>query len=314
MNTVLFKKGTRYTEKNYKKEAEIEDFVVKNSKTLFGENSLYIDAKKKIDNSALGGVIPDGFLFDLSDIKNPEFYIVEAELSKHSFFNHIFPQVTKFFAFFKNQDSQGKLIEKLYKIFDEDQDLKKELKSKIGSREVFKFLKDTIENSQNILIVIDNEKKEFPEIIQTYGDTWGKMVKIAILKQYVSNTVNDEEIFSMTPDFENIENIDIITTQDQADSKPQTNYTIDFHLDNIPLIIKDLFKEIQEKLTNEIQNIEFNSQRYYISLRKKRNFAFIKIRKKKIAIVAMMKEEDIKDRIKHNNVSTLGQGVQNFYN
>ena len=314
MNTVLFNDGTRYTEKNYKKEVEIEDLLVKNSKILFGDNSIYIDAKKKIDNSAFGGVIPDGFLLDLSDIKNPEFYIVEAELSKHSFFNHIFPQVTKFFAFFKNQESQGKLIEKLYKIFNEDLDLKKELKSKIGSQEVFKFFKDTIENSQNILIVIDNEKKEFPEIIQTYVDTWGKMVKIAILKQYITSTNIEETILSMTPDFENIENIDIITTQDQTNSKSLTNYTVDYHLDNIPLSIKDLFKEIQEKLTTEIPNVKFNSQRYYISLRKKRNFAFIKIRKKKIAIIAMMKEEDINNRIKYYNVATLSQGVQNFYN
>ena len=75
-----------------------------------------MDVKKKIDNNFLGGVIPDGFLLDFSDKKNPEFYLVEVELVKHSFFNHIFPQITKFFAFFKNPNSQGKLIEKLYAI------------------------------------------------------------------------------------------------------------------------------------------------------------------------------------------------------
>ena len=314
MNTVLFKQGNRFSEKIYKKEAEIENLVVQNSKTLFGENSLYVDAKKKIDNSAFGGVIPDGFLFDLGDIKNPEFYIVEAELAKHSFFNHIFPQVTKFFAFFKNPDSQGKLTEKLYTIFDEDEELRKELKSKIGNREIFKFLKDTIENSQNILIVIDNEKPEFPEIIQTYSDTWGKMVRIAILKEYVCKNGSDETILSMTPDFENIENVDIITSKEQTDSKTPTNYTVDFHLDNIPENIRKLFKDIQGKLSAEIPNLEFNSQRYYISLRKKRNFAFIKIRKKKIAIIAMMKEDAVRNRIKNYNVATLSQGVQNFYN
>ncbi len=313
MNTVLYKQGIRYSEKEYKKESDIEELVVHNSKTLFGNNSVYVDAKKKIDNASFGRVIPDGFLFDLTDPKNPEFYIVEVELTKHSFFNHIFPQITKFFAFFKNPESQGKLTEKLYEIFDKDEQLKKELKSKIGNKEIFKFLKDTIENSQNILIVIDNEKPEFTEIIETYTDTWGKMVRIAILKEYIQLNGEDDTILTMTPDFENIETIDIVTTDQDESSKP-TNYTIDFHLDSIPADIRGLFDELRLKLTQRIPTLSLNPQRYYISLRKKRNFAFLKIRKKKIAIVAMMKEEKIRDKIKNYNVETLGQGVQNFYN
>ena len=30
-------------------------------------------------------------MFDLKDPDNPEFYLVEVELAKHSFYNHIFP-------------------------------------------------------------------------------------------------------------------------------------------------------------------------------------------------------------------------------
>ena len=158
METVIYQNGLRYSEKEYKLEVEFEKLVVNNSKTFFGEKTIYIDAKKKIDNNSLGGVIPDGFLFDFSDRKNPEFYLVEVELAKHSFFGHIFPQITKFFAFFKNPSSQGKLIEKLYSIFDNDDGLLQELKIKLGKKEIFKFLKDTIENSQNILLIIDGEK------------------------------------------------------------------------------------------------------------------------------------------------------------
>lgn len=120
--------------------------------------------------------------------KNPEFYLIEVELATHSFFGHIFPQITKFFAFFKNTSSQSKLVEKLYSIFEADEELKKELKSKIGKKEIFKFIKDIIENSQNILLIIDEEKKELPEITETYTDTWGKMVKLTILKEYIDNS------------------------------------------------------------------------------------------------------------------------------
>ena len=179
METVIYQNGIRYSEKSYKLEADFEKLVVANSKVFFGENTIFVDAKKKIDNNSLGGVIPDGFLFDFSDKKNIEFYLVEVELVKHSFFNHIFPQITKFFAFFKNPVSQGKLIEKLYSIFENDEELRKQLKSKIGKKEIFKFLKDTIENSRNILLIIDGEKKELPEITETYTDTWGGNCKIS---------------------------------------------------------------------------------------------------------------------------------------
>ncbi len=313
MNTVLYKQGSRYSEREYKKESDIEELVIRNSKTLFGNTSVYIDAKKKIDNNAFGGVIPDGFLFDLTDPLSPEFYIVEVELSKHSFFNHIFPQITKYFAFFKNPDSQGKLIEKLYEIFDKDENLKKDLKSKIGNKEIFKFLKDSIENSHNILIVIDNEKPEFTEIIETYTDTWGKMVRIAILKEYYKPYNSDDSILAMTPDFENIETIDIVST-DQEGASLQTKYTVDFHLDGIPEDIRNLYDQLITKVTNSIPSLSINPQRYYISLRKKRNFAFLKIIRKKIAIVAMMREDIIRERVKHYHIETLSQGVQNFYN
>jgi len=250
-------------------------------------------------------------LFDLSDINNPEFHIVEAELAKYSFFNHIFPQITKFFAFFKNSESQGKLIEKLYSILIDDSEIHRAFKSKIGNRKIFKFLKDTVENSQSILIIIDHEKSEFPEIIQTYGDTWGKMVKIAILKEYVS--LSGENIISMSPEFENIGNVDIISNEQDL-SKTGIAYLESFHLDNVTEEIKNLYQELRHKLSDKIPSLHFNSQRYYISLRKKRNFAYIKIRRKKIIIIALMSETNIRKRLINHNITPLSQNVQNFYN
>ncbi len=313
METVIYQNGIRYSETQYNLESEFERLVVDNSKTFFGENTIFVDAKKKIDNDSFGGVIPDGFLFDFSDKKNPEFYLVEVELAKHSFFGHIFPQITKFFAFFKNPSSQGKLIEKLYSIFDNDEELRQELKNKIGKKEIFKFLKDTIENSQNILLIIDGEKKELPEITETYTDTWGKMVKVAILKEYRTNGKSDNTIYSLSPDFENIENIDIVS-ENIDEHKEKSVYTEQFHLEDINENTLSIYNELKEKLLNKIPSLDFNSQRYYISLRKERNFAFLKIRKKKIGIVAMLNEEKIREKINKHEITTLSEGVQNFYN
>jgi len=98
--------GKRYTQTKYSSEKDFEEDVVLSSKMLFGRDTIYINAKKKIDSKSLGAAVPDGFFFDFSDSSDPQFYIVEVELREHSFYNHIFPQVTKFFAFFKNTKLQ----------------------------------------------------------------------------------------------------------------------------------------------------------------------------------------------------------------
>jgi len=50
-------------------------------------------------------------------------------------------------------------------------ELKKEFKKYLGEKEIFQFMKDTLETSQNILIVMDGLKAELPEIIDTYSAT-----------------------------------------------------------------------------------------------------------------------------------------------
>ena len=120
--------GKRYSLHKYATEKEFEEEIVLSSKLLFGINTIYINAKKKIESKSLGGVVPDGFFFDFSDINDPQFYIVEVELCTHSFFNHIFPQITKFFAFFKNNKLQKSLIDKLFSTINTDDGLKGEFK------------------------------------------------------------------------------------------------------------------------------------------------------------------------------------------
>jgi len=132
--------GKRYLLHKFATEKEFEEEIIQSSKLLFGKNTVYINAKKKIESKSLGGVVPDGFFFDFSDINDPKFYIVEVELSTHSFFNHIFPQVTKFFAFFKNNKLQKSLIDKLFSTINTDDGLKSEFKKYLGGQEVYKFL------------------------------------------------------------------------------------------------------------------------------------------------------------------------------
>jgi len=180
----MFQNNRKFLEYKYPLEEELERDILSNSKLFFGDNTIFIEAKRKLETKTMGGTIPDGFLFDLSDIDNPEFYIVEIEISSHDFYKHIFPQITKFFAFFKNNKSQSDLVEKIFSIVNSNVELKSEFKNYLIHREIYKFIKDVIENSQNILLIIDDQIDELPEIISTYTDTWGKTVKPLILRKF----------------------------------------------------------------------------------------------------------------------------------
>ena len=95
----IFSDNRRLPEISFKLEKEFEEEVYRNSKLLFGEKSILLDTKTLLKGDRIGGTIPDGFLFDLSNTSDPQFYLIEVELAKHSFHSHIFPQITKFFAF-----------------------------------------------------------------------------------------------------------------------------------------------------------------------------------------------------------------------
>ena len=308
MQMVLFKDNKRFIETKFKKEEIFENLILANSKVFFGNSSLIIDLKKKIGTQFLGGTIPDFFLMDLTDPKNPEFYLVEVELSSHDFFRHIFPQITKFFAFFKNPASLNELIEKIYNIISSDQELKTEFYEKTKRKEIYKYIKDMMENSQNILLILDENKKELPEIIQTYTDTWGKMVKTIIIKEFKNNS---ESIYQMSPDFENIE---VIGIEEETGDKIKPTFDEAFHLDGVNEEVLGIYHYIKDKLLSKIPGLAFNSQHYYISIRKRKNFAYIIFRKKKIRIVVMQKEELVREKINNHTVKTLSEGIQRFYN
>jgi predicted transport protein len=305
MKSAIFMDGSKFTEVDFKEESDFEKQVKENSKTLFGSKTIYFDLKNKIDTKSLGFSIPDGFLFDFKDKENPEFYLVEVELAKHDFYKHIFPQITKFFAFFKNSTSRNKLIERIHVIIQNSQ-LEEEFKQYSGKKqEIYKALKDIIENSQNILIVIDENKPEFQEVMGTYTDTWDKMVKVEILKQY---TADNKIIFTLNPDFE----IGLIAPPDQEE--PNDKHPELFHTKDVERGIVSVYEKIKEAILEIDKEIKVNSQRYYISLRKKRNFAFIEIKKKKIHIVIMLPYETGRGLIKKHKLTQLSESVQNFYN
>ena len=302
--------GKRYSEIKFSNESEFEDDVVAVSNELFGSNIVFINPKKKIESKSLGGVIPDGFFFDFNDPTDPQFYIVEVELVSHSFFNHVFPQITKFFAFFKNLKRQKSLVDKLFSIIDTDKELRVEFKRFLGKGEVYKFLSDVIETSQNILLIANGTFRELPEIMDTYTDTWGKLVKFLEIRKYVES---QNTIYTITPDFDTIQYVEPSINVDEQDSEGIA-YTEEFHLEGVSEETKEVYWRIKDISIEKNNALVFNPQKYYISIRTAKNIAYLKIRKKKVRFIAMLSEETIRSIVSHYSVASLSQSVQDFYN
>lgn len=305
MKSAIYMGGAKFVETEFKTEGDFEKTVVQNSKTLFGQKTVYFGIKNRVDTNALGSTIPDGFLFDFRDTENPEFYIVEVELARHDFYRHIFPQITKFFAFFKNAKSRSDLIERLFSFIKSNPIVEGEFKNFLGNKEIYKALKEMIENSQNILIVIDENKPEFQEIMETYTDTWDKIVKLEILKQY---TADKKIIFTLNPDFEDIGFVEPLPRPEAAEK-----YTENFHTEGVESKIISVYEKIKSSILHINPAIKINPQKYYISLRDKKNFIYVYFRKKKMWVTVMLPYTTGIDLIKKHKIHEESSGVQKFY-
>lgn len=308
MKSAIYMNGNKFDETVFSTEEAFEKIVKDNSKTLFGNKSIYFDVKSRVDSKTFGSAIPDGFLFDFREEASPEFYLVEVELQRHDFYNHIFPQITKFFAFFKNPASRNNLIERLHTYIRSNAQLEQEFKVFLKGKEIYKALKDVVENSQNIMIILDDVKPEMQEVFDTYTDTWDRMVKVEILKQYAAS---DKVILALSPDFEEIEIAEVVPHGKEAE---ETEYTESYHLENVERGVSVAYQSIKNGILAVDSSIKVNPQRHYISLRKNRNFAYLIIRKNRIEIVAMVPFVSSGRLIRKHKVTQLSESVQRFYN
>lgn len=306
---IVFQNGRRFIEYRYEREDEFERDILDSHGHFFGKDTIYIDAKRKIGSQSLGKAIPDGFLFDMSDPDNRQFYLVEVELAGHDFYKHIFPQITKFFAFFKDTKRQRELVEKLFSTINGAPELRERFRSYLGTQETFKFLSDLVDSSQNILLVIDGDKPELPEITDTYSDTWGKMVKVLTIKKYMSE---GDSVFTVHPEFDAIEySVEGASPDEETE---EVSYSEEFHLEGVGDNVKAIYRTIKERVREIDASFVLNPQKYYISIKGTKNLVFMLIRKKKISLVILLPEEEIRSKIKDHNVKTLSDSVQGFYN
>ena len=131
------------------------------------------------------------------------------------------------------------------------------------------------------------------------------MVKLEILKQYTSNK---KFILTLNPDFEDIELVESIVPEDTP-----KKYNENFHLDGVDNSIILIYEKIKEVANSLSPNIVLNPQKYYISLKENRNFAYLDFKKKKIKIAVMVPYKKGREMIKHHRLRQFTEGIERFY-
>ena len=114
---MLITASTRFVQAPFDSEAELENVVVENFEYIFGPSSIYLP-KGKISTPDGAATIPDGFAFDVA---NKQWFIVEAELGKHSVWSHIAPQVAKQITAALKPESKRYLIERIVTLVRDDE-------------------------------------------------------------------------------------------------------------------------------------------------------------------------------------------------
>ncbi|HII16217.1 MAG TPA: hypothetical protein HA362_07990 [Nanoarchaeota archaeon] len=100
-DTSIFVDNKKFEEVKFPSEKDFENEIKSNHELIFGKNTSYYDIKSKVGNRRC-----DGLVFDP---KNKRGYIVEAELSIHSLYGHIIPQIIDFFTNMKDAQTKDDL-------------------------------------------------------------------------------------------------------------------------------------------------------------------------------------------------------------
>ncbi len=159
---ILLKDGIRYLPYKYKDEDELERLLVEHSEIIFGADSVTFP-KRKIKARSGIATIPDGFVLLINEKK---WYILEVELASHPLYEHIVVQISKFNSAIKNQNTRKKLIDVFYDEIENNIQIKYKLEFNKITKELYKFLSDTLNKDPEIIIVIDEQTKELDEVCE----------------------------------------------------------------------------------------------------------------------------------------------------
>ena len=175
-----------YYLKEYQLEKDFEQDVVANYRHIFGNDTVYIDIKKKIGDNIV--TIPDGYLLDFTFSNNPRLYIIENELSVHDAYKHIGTQLLKFAVSYKQ--SRLKIKQYILDYLSKSPTNMAFIESKaseMGYRNIDAMLESMIyRDTVDAIVIIDNSSAELENVLSHLS------MKIGIIefKAYENNKGN----------------------------------------------------------------------------------------------------------------------------
>ena len=130
---------------------------------------------------------------DFSD--PPRWYIVEVELASHPVDEHIMPQLNRFMRGIRNADSQKEVSDAIHSEIDENKMLRTLVETKIGSKEIHRFLSDLISIPPEIIVVIDERTEKLAEALEAFNYE----LEIIELKTFVRENAESVRIHMFEP-------------------------------------------------------------------------------------------------------------------
>jgi len=91
-------------------------------------------------------------------------------------------------------------------------------------------------------------------------------------------------------------------------------YSEDMHLEAVNENVRRIYEHLKKRVSEIDSSFRMNPRKGYISIRGRRNIAFMRFRKKKIRLIIMLPEEQIVAGLRHHKVIHLADSVKDFYN
>ncbi|TWU42932.1 hypothetical protein Q31b_19650 [Novipirellula aureliae] len=178
----------------FETEDELESVVVANAEYIFGPSSIYLP-KSLIRTSDGTGTIPDGYVVDLD---GKQWYIVEAEVSQHSVWSHIAPQVAKQIIAANNPVTKQKIIETVIDRVRDDETLQDKFAEQgIEPIDYRQALAEIVASDPIIGMPIDAVKNDLRE----WAATLKVDVRLWIVQKYVEFNNPNNVVYEIPEEF-----------------------------------------------------------------------------------------------------------------
>lgn len=214
---MLIHEGRKFIQTPFSSEQELEAVVEENSDSIFGPASIYLE-KALIRTKDGSGTVPDGFVIDIS---SKQWYIVEAELARHSVWSHIAPQVAKQLIAAGQDQSRRAIADSVVRLLKEDEEIAEKFAEEgIQAVDIRKALDNILANPPVVAMPIDAISEDLREWAQTVKAD----VKLWLVRKYAEFKDEENIIYEVPEEYR--PSLDTREEQERQGGRAQYDVTI----------------------------------------------------------------------------------------